>query len=543
MNGLQKTYQQFLDLYAGMTASQRMMLVGVTVMIAAGLGGLMASSRSTTSYVPLSVGKAFTVEEIIRAEESLISAGLTDFRREGQRILVPQLEVDRYNSALIASGTLPQNWAEEWEKQFSDLGPFANGKQMTERKEIARAKLASQMISALPDVESANVVWDEQETARWPSTRQSTATVFVRSKPGRELTVETSASIREAIAGMKADLPPGNVTVFDINRGVAHQASQAGDPFDSGLVRHINNLKDMYRREVLNSVDYIDHVRVSVSVDLDRVKSAVKRRQEVQTKGAAALVTTESKRTTKSQQTPRRTEPGQNPNGPLDLAAVAGEERSESMEESDTANLSAPSYEITQEDLLGAMPQNVQVAISIPEDYYRAVAVQSERIKADAPAGDWEKLLPQIRTEVNTAVSNQVSKIIPTAAGEDATTKVVVSSFTRIPRVVEESASGWSDWATLMLSRWGSTMFLGLLALYVWRQISRSVQESLKKAPPLPDIVLPVQTAKKAEESAPAKVKELPKIDTGDRDSLQVLVRDNPEMTASILAKWIAEAK
>jgi flagellar M-ring protein FliF len=540
---LNTTWNQVLELWQKMTASQQAMFSLVLVMVVAGFGLILwQHAVPDTAYIPLSVGKVFTVEELIHAEEALQQQGLTKYKREGQRLYVPQDQVEEYNSALIASGSMPQNWAEEWEKQYADLGPFANNKQMQDRKEIARAKLASQMISSLDDVSSANVVWDQQEIRRWPHESRSTATVFVRPKRGRELTQQMISGIRSSIAGMKADLSIQDVTVFDQTTGIAHKSDNPNDPLNNTIVSRITQLQEMYRQEIMRAVDYIDQVRVAVNVDIDKVRSAIRRKQEIQTKGGVTLVNTESKKDRTFSQAPVQAEPGQNANAGLDLKQFQGNQRNEQVVESDSTQITAPTFEVTQEDILGAMPQNVQVSVVIPEDYYLAVALKSGELSAGATLADQAKAVEVVKARVNAAVKTSVAKVIPAGTREKIEDGVDVSSYVRIDQNegVISSAPGIMEQATYAINQWGSAALLVLFALWAMYMLNKSVNQVTKNTPELPEIK-PIKTKEQTEEEEDYPGVELP--ETRSREQLQKIVRNNPDMAAAILNRWMAKVK
>jgi flagellar M-ring protein FliF len=539
------TWTQLKDLFGSMAPSQQAMFALVLFMMVGGFGYMIWNKTNPElSYVPLSVGKTFSVAEIIHAEEALQQASLTQYKREGQRLYVPRDEVEKYNSALIASGTMPQNWAEEWEKQYADLGPFANNKQMMDRKEIARAKLASQMISGMPGVDTANVVWDQQEMRRWPHEPKSTATVFIRPKHGHQFSPHEINGIRMSIAGMKADLTPQDVTVLDLSTGTAHRADDEKDPMSNAVVRRIQQLQDLYRQEVNRAVDYIDHVKVAVNVDIDKIRTAIRRKQEIQTKGSVALVNTESTRSRTFNQTPVKSEPGQNANGGLDLNQKPGLQRTEQVTDSDSTQVTAPTFEVTQEDIMGAMPQNVQVSVVIPDDYYRAIGVKSGELDTSLAAADQEKIIEKIRVKVNQAVKSRVAKIIPAGTRENPEDAVDVGSYVRLddPNALLPSAPNFMENATWAINQWGSAALLLIFALWAMRMLNSSVTQAAKNTPPVPELhAFRSPHEKVEEEESDYPPVEMP--ETRSREQLQKIVRENPDMAAAILNRWMVKSK
>ncbi len=547
MDLIKQTFTQFRDLFRLMPVSQRLTLAAVTVLLLGGFGYLAFSGMGSSNYVPVSVGKTFSIEELIRAEETLLQAGHTDFQRRGQRLLVPSGKVEAYNATLLAAGTLPQNWAEEWEKQYSTIGPFANNKQMDTRKEIARAKLASQMLLGLPDIEHANVVWDQEEKARWPQQPKTTATVSVRPKNNRPLEPSLVHAIRVSIAGMKANLKPEDVTVLDLGRGLAYQQPLDHDPLNDRLLQRIQQLKNMYREEIMTAIDYIDAVRVAVNVDIDKVKSSIRRSQTVETVGTTLVSINETNKHNSTRFAPRR-EPGQNANGPMNLANQQSPLQNEDSSNTRESSLTAPSFKITEEDVAGALPQNVQVSVVIPEVYYRTVAFQTGMITAQTAEAEVRTAIQKVRPEVDTAVKSRIAKIIPIPVGQNIDDYIDIGSYIPSPVANTTVVTPWTETLLYLLTQWGSAVALGIFALWAFWMLNKTVRTQLAvptaAATAKEETIEAVRQKLEAEEEAEAEVDELvPPEATKRVDHLQYLVRKNPEMTASIISNWIQEAK
>lgn len=541
MGALKQTFGQFSDLFKSMPASQRLSLILVTALVMGGFGFLMYRGAATNGFVPISVGKTFSVEELIRAEETLLSQGKTDFERRGQRLLVPQDKVEEYNSLLLASGSLPQNWAEEWEKQYADIGPFANNKQMEARKEMARAKLASQMISSLPDISYANVVWDQEEKVRWPQRALSTATVSVQPKPGREIPESLVHSIRMAIAGMKANLQPEDVTVFDLGKQIAYRQTSEDDPLNDRLLQRINKLKEMYRREVDIAVDYIAGVRVALNVDVEKVKSSVRQIRTVQAKATPYMTTTQSNKRNLNQFAVQK-EPGQNANGPMNLAGQQTPTRSEDGTDTKETTLMIPSYETLQEHIAGALPENVSLSIAIPESYYRVVAMESGEVTAESTEEEIRTAVAKYKPEVDIALMSRLAKIIPIPDGGKGEDYIDISSYIPTPRNDVVPSVPWTQTISYMITQWGSATALALFGFWAFWTLNKTVRSHSANNPP----AFAEEEENSGEEEEDEELFDgdlLPDGDTKRVDHLQYLVKNDPEMTASIISGWIQQAK
>src|SRR6185369_14059805 len=80
----------------------------------------------------LLAGKIFSGEELRHAEDALRQAGLTQFRMDGQKVLVPKSDVTRYNAALVANKGLPAQFGAELERMHEKYSLFASEKQRHE---------------------------------------------------------------------------------------------------------------------------------------------------------------------------------------------------------------------------------------------------------------------------------------------------------------------------------------------------------------------------------------------------------------------------
>lgn len=83
------------------------------------------------------------------------------------------------------------------------------------------------MLSGMPGVEHADVVWDEQAGRGFRQESTVRATVYIRPTSDGHLTPQIVESIREAVAGSKANLAADDVIVMDLSTGMTHRVSAA----------------------------------------------------------------------------------------------------------------------------------------------------------------------------------------------------------------------------------------------------------------------------------------------------------------------------
>jgi flagellar M-ring protein FliF len=536
MDAVRQTFSQFAGVYRGLTASQRGTVLVVAGVVAAAFA-LLAFRGSSSSYVPLSWGKAFTTEELMNAEQTLVDAQLHDFRREGQRLLVPKSEVERYNAALLEGGTLPPGWGGELAAQFDKSnGVFESARTAQERKDIALANELQRVIEAVPDIEHGSVTWARSQRGRWPHNDGPavTATVSVRPRRGRQITPQLVESLRAAVASMVPDLNSANVTVFDQSTGTSHAPADPDSPFDGALTKRIRDFTREYQSRIEGALSYIPGVIVAVHVDVDDVKSRAERIQKLNAKESFTSYSASRTRDEQFREDRAGGEPGSQSNRPRSLAVTAEPERSRAVVEEDTTSASVPSFTVTDQTYFAAMPKSVQVSVKIPRDYYEAVAEEQGVLPGttDAEKQQFAAAVVEVEKQETAKAQATVAVLIPADAPDSA---VDVSSYTPVDREAPPPTVPVTETVSRWAGQWGGTVVLGLFALWALWTLR-------KNFPKLPETEVDLGAAfarpPETEAEQAAAVPEVTK-----RDMLQTMVRDNPDVAASIIGKWILHAK
>ncbi len=528
--------RRILDSIKAMPPSQQGTLLVVSGLLVAGFGYLMFAGPST-SKVPLSWGKTFTTEELINAEQTLLDAGLPDFERSGQKLLVPKTDVERYNAALLEGGTLPQGWGSELATQFEKSnGVFESARTADERNRIALANVLQRTIQAVPDIEHASCVWARSKPGRWPhNDTRVTATVSVRPRRGRQLTPQLVESLRLAVVGMIPDLEKANVTVFDQSTGTSHQPVPETSPFDSTIMQRIRDFSREYQSRIQAAIAYIPGAIVSVNVDINDIKSHIERTQKLNPKETVTSYSASRIRDEKFRQERAGGEPGVQNNQPRSLDLNSEPERSRAVAEEDTTTTTVPSFTVMNQEFFAAMPKAVQVSIKLPHEYYEAIAE-----KRGLALGTTDEEKAQFETAVKTIEAEELAKVQSTVAvlipvGSPASAINVSSYFTIDPEIPDVSPSLMTQ-ATSFAEQWGSPIALAGFTFFVLWMLR-------KNFPKLPDdeinldrnFLNPDSDDSESESNAPVP-------EPTKRESLQEMVRGNPEMAADIISNWLQKA-
>jgi flagellar M-ring protein FliF len=534
-----KTFEQFSKLFSPMKRSQRLSIALFAAVCICGFWYL-STRDSTSGYTPLSFGKAFTTEEIINAEQSLQEAGLNDFRREGQMLYVPSKKITQYHGALINGGALPSGFGDALEKQLEGgMGVFESNRTTQQRKDIALAKFLQQTIQAIPNIDYASVAWARSKASRWPHQDTAvTATVNVRPKRGHELSAVQIRSFRTAVAAMVPDLAPANVAVFDMSTGVSHTPEDIDGSVDNGLMKRIHEFTREYETKISRALSYIPEVLVTVNVDVDDLKSRVERIQKIDTKGTFKVYEANLSRTEDVENKYPRSEPGVRNNQPRSLQTASGPTEIRQINEEDTKSTNTPSFTLTEQAYFAAMPKSVQVSVKIPKSYYEAVAADSGLSAPESGTTDdaYQRAIAEIEQKEIEKVKATTAVLIPK---DSEPTAIDVSSYHSVRNEGEPAEPGIWQQVVEAGNNWGGK--IGLLAIACWGLWM--VGKNLPAYPPEPEPEPEPELAEK--EKAKAKEAIEPKIhkETSTREALQVVVRDNPDVTAGILEEWLHYTK
>ncbi len=514
-----------------MAPSQRATLVVVPLMVLVGFGWLLFQQKGD-AYTALSWGKVYTTEELIAAEQAFLQDGLKDFRREGQRIMVPAADIDKYNAALVKFDAMPADLGGQLLKQYESMGPFSTEKERQERKEAMLLQEVRRVIRAVPEIQDARVAIASSGRRSWSQKGRTTANVTVTMRNRREMSPRLVSSIQSAVASMVPDLKPSDVTVFDAINGVSYKGDAADEPFDSKLITRIRDFQNTYQQQIQRDLSYIPDVGVTVNVDIDKVKTEFVRSQVVDPKKTAALYTQEMKIKDTLQQQPSKGEAGARANSPGSVGGMPGIDRNRQFADESTQALNGVSFETTEKEIIAAMPKAVQVSVGIPRDYYRSVA---DKRKA---AGETEQAkldVAKIEETVLANVKKSVRALIPV---DSPATAIEVTSVDRVstslPEIKPTFMESMNDW----FKQWGGTVMMAVMAIIALMMVRRSMPALPPDTPPAFAPIANPAAADGAEAKEPEPTPEVTR-----RDMLQGLVRDNPEATAAIISRWLQAAK
>ncbi len=427
--------EQLMRVLRTLSPRQRATIAVAALAACAGFGGIVFRSRDP-SYVPALDGQVLSVEDAAAARRALAAAGLTDFRVQENTLLVPRSDRTRYDAALAARETTPANWGEAWERANASLGQFSADREREAVREIARAKLISRLLAQLPDIEHADVVWDEDQRVGWRRPPRVRATVYLKPRAGCDITPDAVRAVRLAVAGSKADLDPANIAVMDLARMVTYDSAVPGGDSDRAYDRALH-LTAVYRERLEAALTEIEGVRISVRVEAAAVHPAPLPAAKPGGPEPAPI-----------------TQRG-GPNVRLVLSADAPAE----LQSAPVDDRHAPQAALPHE-----AASRVSVSIAIPATYYEQVLASRVAMQTGAPpqAKARSTALREVEREVIDDVKAIVARVVSAEGGETphvsvasigvaGASRIAAASFSTSP----QSASPWR------IPGWGPAAVVG----------------------------------------------------------------------------------
>ncbi len=542
---MRRTLDQFLAVYNSLAPSQRITFAAIAVLIPAGFL-FFAWNGSSSSMVALSYGKVFSTDEIRNAEQALKEAGLNKFKSEGRQILAPAGEVEKYNAALLQSGSLPSHWAEELEKKLDSTNPFmSSAENLRQTRDALLGKHLVRMILGSPDFEDAEVLWTPVATSRSRFSKdvRMKATIVVKPRAGHELSSRQIQALRDAVTFAIPDLKSTDVTVYDQRKGEAYTPDADNDPLSGRTLALLRESSQLYERRIKDALVHISpDIVVTVNVDIDPTQRTITETRRYDPKKSIEQQQTEQKRMERYRQQPAPAEPGVKSNLPRALAASPGNMQDRTLQDETTTILRTPGGEAVYTEGIPGLPKVVTVSVLIPEDYYTKAVELEKAAAGQAKSGGAAKTVDKIKEETEQAVKNIVAGAIPTDPANPNPKQITVSSYVRLKETPPEIHTSTLDNVTSLLSQWGSAVGLGLFALWALWMLRGTMPKATAPEAPAPEAsATPLAGAppQPAAEKEKPPIEEEPMPTLNDRDLVQTMVRDNPEMAVAIIGKWL----
>jgi flagellar M-ring protein FliF len=545
MDFLNKAYAQVVELFKSMTPGARLtagLLLAVVVVSLAYLFNSQISGPTTD----LMHGVPVSGTQIQSMMAAFGKANLNDAVVQGGQIFVPRGQEAKYMGALADAKALPPNFGSALQKAVDGNNIFAAPDDRTNRMNIAKQAELGHILSSMPGIERAYVIFDSALTGGFKREKLTTALAVVQPMGSQELDEDKVSSIRHTVASSIAGLKYENVTVSDQNgRTWSGSPETGGNGGDIKSIAVQRNYEKHLKENIRNILSNIPGVTIATYVKLDPNETT--RTTEIKHEKPVEVHVSESNtsRTADTAGTGGQAGFGaQQPNKGMSLAntATGGSKEEESGSKSEATLL--PNDKQTDTVKTGMMPLMATAAIGIPSGYFKKAWLLENPPPVGQESKDPDKAaLDQFRTATIAKVKKQVAKLLPQPEGNaDPLELVEVTDFPEIPVVMPPEPSLAKNALLWFGDYWSVVGMIGLagVSLVMLRSL-------VKSAPPLPQSGK-LQLAETPEEETPEPnnqpSRRVRRFSSGPslRDEISALVKEDPDTAANILKTWIGHA-
>lgn len=543
MSFLKDSTDQAREAFVSMPMQSRVITVMLAAAIAIGLAFLVKGD-STKGTEFLFGGQSFGSQELAAVERAFSRSGLSDWRREGQRILIPSDAKSEYLAALEESSTLPMSMRSRVQDALDAGTMFDSSDLRASRESVAKEQELAATIMAFPEISIAKVEHDRGERIGLGRATPQSCSVFVQPQGTSALSRGRIMAITELIKGSYAGLGSDDITVIDANASGTSSMVDDEDP----MLRKQKEAEEWVQTKVRKLlVAYPAKIQVTADIDptMDVEKTVLKYDAE-----PTNLYSKSEKVKSTSNRQPKGGVPGAGPNA-ISVRSGSVEEtyqaENSSQDNRESRGVAGQQYENSR--LASLQVRQVRVTVGLPISFYVRQHAEKARRKdpklatSDIPPmtdTDFENL----KIETEKSIQEAVTPLLPPVdAGADPFPLVSVVPFPD-PPAPETPASQTGKMALTWLAHsWQSIALIGLAlaALLVARSAAKGTggtaptefNEGFGLELPQP----PPQIADEEDDSDSITI-------TGGslKDELLVLVEDNPEVAANVIRGWVGEA-
>jgi flagellar M-ring protein FliF len=553
MDFLNKSLAQVSELFRSMTPGARITAGLLLAVVVVSMGYLFRQSAAGPDAF-LFGGAALSDGQLIAIEAAFAQANLSQSVREGNRIRVPAGQQAAYLAAVADAGALPPNFNTILEKSLDRGGPWESREATRERLKIARQQTLSEIVRAMPWVDDAVVLYDEQESrlpGRLSPTKQVTASVSVKPIVGESLDPLRAKNLQSLVAHA-VNMEPKDVNITNLGDGGAYgtDGTAALGLLEDDYLKAKVTFEMQKKESILNALRDIPGVRVEVNAELDdtveQTQRIVKPDKVSATPNRTVTVTEDSNQTT----TKGGGQPGTIAQGPTRQGANATpQQNTNTIKNSTEETSSIVGIDENTTHRKGYAPKEVWATIAVPSTYLENLWKQRNPTATEPPKPED---LRDLETTVKTKVEEVVEPLLILQAnlGRDnyKHVKVVVLDSLAAPAISPPSmaatAASWAGryWSTLAML--GVAMF----SLMVLRSVVKSTPgDGATPAAAAPALTLHAdESAARVDAGGESPADDRPRLRLKKgkslKDDLVQIVHDDPDAAADILRAWIGKA-
>lgn len=559
---MNKAVAQLTDLFRSMTPGARITAGLLLTVVVVSVAYLFNSGFSGPDTLLLG-GKSFSDEEMQAIQVAFGAAQLNNWDTKGMQIRIPRGQQDLYLAAMAKGNALPQEFGNEFQALLNDDNMFATDRHWHEKRAIVQETRLAKIICRMEGIEQATVAIHEDKNRSLTRSPKRTATVSAWPRGGQDITSENAMAFRQLVAGA-CDMELRNISVLNGKTGqtIAAMGSETAGGAGNALFAAKQSYEQSYRDRALEALSFVRGVVVSTEVMVSPEAHSSEETVKVDKGNTTPITTSEQSTESTSQAGGPGGQPGLEANstaaanGQTAVTVAPTRQTATNDNTSRTETTNAVPHTTTRTEIAGFVAQSVNVAVSVPEDYFIRVwrnlnPVPDGQTPTPPSATD---LAPIIASE-STKIKNHVETLLPPPPeGSTTTNLVTVSPFTSVPAEAAPAAS-FLDGALGWLAQSWSTLALFLLAgfgLMTLRSLTRGIPivESSAAASGAPALAIAPETIDDAVAGEPGAKQQptaprLKRRGPGGpslREELSEIVREDPDAAANVLRAWIGNA-
>jgi len=399
MGSLRQLLTRIQQQLAVLTRSQQLAIVLCAVIVGGSL--LWLTQWSTRPTLEPLLDQPMTPEEINTTTEAL-QAMRAPFEERGDRLYVRPEDRRKLQRQLASQGALPRDTSLGFKNLLEQDSPFQPESINRRNFMIALQNELAAVIAEGPEVASADVFVNEVQQRR-PGRGQNmvpTASVAVRTKPGRQLDQVSVQAIANLVSGAVAGMEPHRVSIT-----VDGRPRSLPDPEDAmsyGLLEQTEKNEHHFEEKIRDLLSYIPGVKVAVAVELETTRKRIERREHGDPQPKLTKTVTEESNTG----TPAG-ETGVNPNTGT---ALTGGGAGQSTTKEDTVEEFFPGEVLSVEtqEQVPLTVRGVKASVHIPRSYFASV-YRAQNPQANEPTDADLKVLVEIEQQrVRAVVRNAI---------------------------------------------------------------------------------------------------------------------------------------
>jgi flagellar M-ring protein FliF len=551
MDFLNKSFAQLSELFRSMTPGARITAGLLLAVVVVSLGYLFRQNTAGPDAF-LFGGQALSDGELNRIEAALGRANVA-WVRENNRIRVPTGQQTTALGAIADADALPMNFNTILEDSLRQGSPFDSSAVARERQKIAKQGALTDMIRAMPWVEEAMVLYDEQPPQGLSRNKLITGSVSVRPVLGEVLDARRIKMLQKLVASSLVGMKPDDVAVTDLGEGGGAYGSSGSaiDLIDDEYYQTKIAFEMQRKEAILSVLRDIPGVRVEVNAELDDTKEEITTNVKPDKTASApsrTVLVEDSSETTTSK---GGGQPGPVAQGPTRQGATESPQQNTNTVKSSTEETeNVVSIEQSKVIRTGFTPTAITATVMIPTSYLHSVWKTRNPTATDPPKPED---LVQLETDVKTKIENAVEPYLMLQANrlQDTWKYVKVHFIDSLPVPTIEPPSTTSKALAWAGRYWSTVAMLGvaMFSLLIMRSVVKGGAPSDGTAAGAAQ-GLTLHSDDAQSRDANDKSDEEPEDDRPRlrlkkgkslKDDLVEIVHEDPDAAAEILRSWIGK--